>query len=66
MHTVSIFSPKGEPFQVPKPRVFGLLAQGWTLTAPKKKVEPEYRTRQPKAATAVREEVSETPVAEEK
>ena len=59
MHTVSIYSPQGEPFQVPKQRTFSLLAQGWTLTEPKKKAEPEYRTRQPKAPVA-KEEASET------
>ena len=32
MNTVRIFDASGEPFEVAKSRVVGLLAQGWTLT----------------------------------
>lgn len=37
MHTVTVYSPDGELFEVPKSRSFGLLAKGWKLTKPEEK-----------------------------
>ena len=58
MNTVRIFDTAGEPFDVSKSRVVGLLAQGWSLTKPEDKAEavevkkePEARVRTPKAPT---------------
>ncbi len=77
MNTVRIFDASGEPFEVAKSRVVGLLAQGWTLTkvdakpaavdakpaAVEAKKESEPRSRSQKI---LREEVSTDDVTEDK
>ena len=76
MNTVRIFDASGEPFEVAKSRVVGLLAQGWTLTkvdakpaavdakpaAVEAKKESEPRSRSQKI---LREEVSTDDVTED-
>ena len=68
MNTVRIFDASGEPFEVAKSRVVGLLAQGWTLTKvdakpavveTKKESEPRSRSQK-----ILREEVSTDDVTE--
>ena len=72
MNTVRIYDTAGEPFDVSKSRVVGLLGQGWTLTKADKvepveaKKEPEARVRNPKAPTFQREESVTDEVAEDK
>ena len=70
MNTVRIFDASGEPFEVAKSRVVGLLAQGWTLTKvdakpavveAKKESEPRSRSQK-----ILREEVSTDDVTEDK
>lgn len=56
MHTTTVYSPQGEPFQVPQPRLFGLLARGWTLTKTEKKPETHQR---PVKTETVKEKVKE-------
>ena len=69
MNTVRIFDASGEPFEVAKSRVVGLLAQGWTLTKvdakptvveAKKESEPRSRSQK-----ILREEVSTDDVTED-
>lgn len=69
MNTVRIFDASGEPFEVAKSRVVGLLAQGWTLTkvdakpaVVEAKKESEPRSRHQKI---LREEVSTDDVTED-
>ena len=70
MNTVRIYDTAGEPFDVSKSRVVGLLGQGWSLTkaeakpvAVEAKKEPEGRVRTPKG---FREETPTDEVTEDK